>query len=371
MEKAETYLKKLFSTANIVVDGKNPWDIKVLNKKFYHRVLSNNKLGLGESYMDGWWECDDISEFICRALRANINNLIKPWKSIPLVIKSKLLNMQHKEKAHKDVGSHYNMGNILFQNMLDKRLTYSSGYWKNANNLDEAQEAKLELICKKIGLKPKMKVLDIGCGWGSFVKYACEKYDVKAVGITLSEKQVKLGHELCKDLPIEIRLKDYRDVNEKFDRIVSIGMVEHVGYKNYRNFMEVVSNNLHEDGIFLLHTIGSNNSDVGTDGWTNKYIFPNGALPSILELAKATEEIFVMEDWHNFSFDYSKTLDAWFDNFNKNWEGILSKVYDNKFYRMWKYYIQSFSGSFKARHSQLWQIVYSKNGVAGGYNSIR
>ena len=255
--------------------------------------------------------------------------------------------------------------------MLDKRLTYSCGYWKNSNNLDDAQEAKLELICKKMGLKPKMSVLDIGCGWGSFVKYACEKYDVKAVGITLAEEQAKLGAELCKGLPIEIRLQDYRDIAEKFDRIVSVGMIEHVGYKNYRNFMNVVRNNLEDDGLFLLHTIGSNISDVGTDGWTNKYIFPNGVLPSIYELAKATEKVFVMEDWHNLSFDYSKTLDAWFNNFNKNWNDNLSKVYDNRFYRMWKYYLQSFSGSFKARHNQLWQIVYSKNGVMGGYNSLR
>lgn len=371
MEKAENYFKRLFSSANIIVDGNNPWDIQVHNQNFYNRVLSNGKLGLGESYMDGWWECDDISEFISRALRSNINNMIKPWKCLPLVVKSKIFNLQYKAKAQKDVSSHYNKGDTLFQSMLDKRLTYSSGYWKNVNALDEAQEAKLELICNKIGLKPNMTVLDIGCGWGSFVKYAAEKYNVRAVGITLSEEQVKLGKELCKDLPIEIRLQDYRDVHEKFDRIVSIGMIEHVGYKNYRRFMEVVHNNLSDEGIFLLHTIGSNISDVGTDNWTNKYIFPNGVLPSICELAKATEKVFVMEDWHNFSFDYSKTLDAWFDNFNNNWEAKLSQIYDNRFYRMWKYYLQSFSGSFKSRHNQLWQIVYSKNGIVGGYNSLR
>jgi len=255
--------------------------------------------------------------------------------------------------------------------MLDKRLTYSCGYWKSASNLDEAQEAKLELVCKKIDLKEGMTILDIGCGWGSFVKYACEKYDVKAVGITLSEEQVKLGRELCKGYPIEIRLQDYRDINEKYDRIISIGMIEHVGVKNYDKFMQVVSRCLSDEGLFLLHTIGSNNSDICTDAWTNKYIFPNGMIPSIKQIARSTENIFVMEDWHNFGLDYSKTLEAWFRNFKSNWRGKLSEIYDERFYRMWKYYLQSFSGSFRARYNQLWQIMFSKSGIPNGYISHR
>ena len=213
--------------------------------------------------------------------------------------------------------------------------------------------------------------MDIGCGWASFIKYACEKYDIRALGITISEEQVKLGRELCKGLPIEIRLQDYREVRGVFDRIVSIGMIEHVGYKNYWQFMQAVNNNLHNDGLFLLHTIGSNNSDMCTDAWTNKYIFPNGMLPSLRQLTKAAENIFIIEDVHNFGYDYSKTLNAWYENFNRNWKEKLSKYYDDRFYRMWKYFLLSFSGSFKARYNQLWQIVFSKKGIIGGYSSCR
>jgi cyclopropane-fatty-acyl-phospholipid synthase len=270
-----------------------------------------------------------------------------------------------------DVGSHYNKGNLLFLNMLDKRLNNSCGYWKNAKTLDVAQEAKLELICRKIGLKRKMKILDIGCGRGSFIKYACEKYNVEAIGITLSKEQLKLGNEICKGLSAEIKLQDYREISGIYDRIVSIGMKEHVGYKNYEKFMMIVNNSLSDDELFLLHTIGSNNSDMCTDPWTNKYIFPTGMLPSTKQLAEAAENKFIIEDWHNFGFDYSKTLDAWYQNFNKNWKSKLSVLNDNKFYRMWKYYLLSFSGSFRARYNQLWQLVLSKNGIEGGYSPVR
>lgn len=371
MEKAEKFIKELLKIAGIKVNGTNKCDIIVHNPKFYNRVISEGLLGLGESYMEKWWDCESISEFIERAIRAKLQTKIKPWKFFFPYLKARVMNLQNKSKALEDVGSHYNKGNVLFENMLDKRLTYSCGYWKNAKNLDEAQEAKLDLICKKIGLENGMKILDIGCGWGSFVKYACENYDVKAVGITLAEEQVKLAKELCKDLPVEIRLQDYRDLDEKFDRIISIGMFEHVGNKNYKRFMKVVNKTLDDDGIFLLHTIGSNTSDVYTDAWTNKYIFPNGMLPSIKQIAEASEDIFVMEDWHNFGFDYSKTLEAWFENFNRNWNEKISKYYNETFYRMWKYYLQSFTGSFKARYNQLWQIVFSKNGITKGYVSLR
>jgi cyclopropane-fatty-acyl-phospholipid synthase len=371
MERTEAFIRNLLHSAGIEINGNSKSDIIVHNQNFYRKVFNYGKLGLGESYMNGWWDCEDLKELIYKILKADLQKKVFPLKFMFPVLKSKILNLHKKGKSAKDVGSHYNKGNLLFQNMLDKRLTYSCGYWKNSQNLDDAQEAKLELICKKIGLQDGMKILDIGCGWGSFVKFACEKYNVKAVGITLAEEQVKLAEQLCKDLPIEIRRQDYRDLNEKYDRIVSVGMIEHVGCKNYKKFMKIVSKNLNDDGIFLLHTIGSNNSAICTDAWTNKYIFPNGMLPSIKQLGEASENIFVMEDWHNFGIDYSKTLDEWFANFNKNWKDKLSEFYDERFYRMWKYYLQTFSGSFKARYNQLWQIVFSKNGIERGYLSLR
>jgi len=216
-----------------------------------------------------------------------------------------------------------------------------------------------------------MKVLDIGCGWSAFGKYAAEKYGVEVVGLTVSKEQVALGKELCKGLPVEFRLQDYREINEKFDRIVSVGMIEHVGYKNYKEYFQIAERNLEGDGLFLLHTIGEVRSTKNTDAWTHKYIFPNGMLPSISQLGKAIEGIFVMEDWHNIGADYDKTLMSWFDNFNNSWDKIKNK-YNERFYRMWKYFLLSSAGAFRARSkNQLWQIVLSKKGVLGGYNSVR
>ena len=237
---------------------------------------------------------------------------------------------------------HYDIGNDLYQLMLDKRMTYTCGYWKNAKNLEEAQEAKLDLICKKLGLKKGDKVLDIGCGWGSFAKYAAEKYGARVVGITVSKEQVELARKLCKGLPVEIRIQDYREVNEKFDHVVSIGMFEHVGYKNYRTFFKTVHKCLKDDGLFLLHTMGQRDSYPDFNHpdyhWVLKHIFPNGMIPSIKQIGKATEELFVMEDWHTFREDYDKTIMAWWNNFDKNWPKLRAK-YGDRFYRMWRFYV--------------------------------
>jgi len=362
--------KNLLKEAGIEINGNNPYDITIHNEKFYKRVLSKGSMGLGESYMDGWWDCDRLDEFFYRVLSSNLENRVGKLSMLPHVIKATIFNLESKRRAFQVGEKHYDIGNELYKNMLDKRMVYSCGYWKNANTLDEAQEAKLDLICKKLDLQPGMKILDIGCGWGSFVKYASEKYKVKVLGVTISKEQVKLGREICKGLPVEIRLQDYRELNEKFDRIISIGMFEHVGNKNYRTFMEVANRNLNNKGLFLLHTIGNNKSSIATDPWTEKYIFPNGILPSIKQIAKAFEGLFVMEDWHNFSADYDTTLMAWHKNFNNSWDKIKPN-YNERFFRMWNYYLLSCAGSFRARKNQLWQVVLSKNGVLGGYKSIR
>jgi cyclopropane-fatty-acyl-phospholipid synthase len=250
-------------------------------------------------------------------------------------------------------------------------MNYSCAYWKDAASLDEAQENKLELICRKLYLRPGMRVLDIGCGWGAFGKYSAKKYNVEVVGITVSKEQVELGRKLCVNLPVEFRLIDYRDVNEKFDRIVSVGMIEHVGYKNYRTFFEVAHKCLKDDGLFLLQTVGNIKSEKTHNLWTNKYIFPNGMTPSVAQLGKAMENLFVMEDWNNFGIDYDKTLMAWFNNFVTNWDKIKNK-YSDRFFRMWKYFLLSSAGSFRSRrYDQLWQIVLSKYGILGGYQSVR
>jgi cyclopropane-fatty-acyl-phospholipid synthase len=364
--------EETLALAGISINGNKPWDIRVSNDEFYRRAITEGELGVGESYMDNWWDVEKLDEFIFRILDARLDQKMQlKWSVLLRLVSARLYNMQSKRRAFIVGEKHYDLGNDLFQNMLDKRMNYSCAYWKNSQVLDEAQENKLELICQKIGLKPGIHVLDIGCGWSAFGKYATEKYDARVTGITVSNEQVVLGKILCDGLPVDIRLMDYRDLNEKYDRIVSVGMIEHVGYKNYRTFFEIASKCLKKDGLFLLHTIGTNTSEESLGLWSQKYIFPNGMLPSVAQLGKAIENLFILEDWHSFGQDYDKTLLAWYKNFDTGWEKIKDQ-YSERFYRMWKYYLLSSAGSFRTRKkSQLWQIVLSKNGVKGGYESIR
>lgn len=363
--------QEVLSLADVKINDSRPWDIKVHNEDFYARVLAGGSLALGESYMDGWWDCKALDQFFDRLLTARLDKKVKNLKQVVgAVVKAKLLNLQNKRRAYHIGKHHYDAGNDLYQNMLDKYMCYSCGYWKNAKTLDKAQENKLDLICKKLKLKPGMKVLDIGCGWGSFARFAAKKYKVKVTGITVSNEQVKLGKALCKGLPVKILLQDYRSLKEKFDRIVSVGMFEHVGVKNYKTYMKVAHRSLKTGGLFLLHTIGGLTSVTSTDPWIGKYIFPNSILPSPRQIAKASEGLFVLEDWHSFGADYDKTLMAWYKNFKKSW-GKIKHNYDHRFYRMWEYYLLCCAGSFRSRKNQLWQVVLSKEGVRGGYDSIR
>jgi len=363
-------VKKILDFGGITIDGSKEYDIKVNNDSFYKRVLADGSLGLGESYMDGWWDCERIDLMIEKMINSNIREKVLNWRLLPGILSALILNVGNRSKAFNIGEKHYDAGNDLYEKMLDKRMVYTCAYWKNASSLDEAQEGKLDLICRKLGLKKGMKVLDIGCGWGSFAKYAAEKYQVEVVGVTVSKEQVKLAEKRCKGLPVKIRLQDYRDIDEKFDRIVSVGMFEHVGYKNYKAYMQVVSRCLKDDGLFLLHTIGGNSSKIKGEPWLDKYIFPGGMIPSIKQIGKSIEKKFVMEDFHNFGFDYYTTLMEWYKNFDSNWDKIKHN-YNERFYRMWKFYLLLCAGGFKSRHLQLWQIVLSKKGVEGGYNSIR
>lgn len=369
-KKFKAAVQDILSHAGIKIDGNDSWDIKVHDERLYQRVLAHGSLGLGESYMDGWWDCEKLDEFFYRVTKANLKERVSRRTLFVDIFKAKFLNLQNKKRATSVGIRHYEIGNELYRNMLDKRMNYSCGYWKDVDNLDYAQLAKLDLICKKVKLKAGMKVLDIGCGWGSFAKYAAETYDVSVVGVTVSKEQIKLGQELCQGLPVEIRLQDYRDIKEKYDVIVSIGMFEHVGYKNYKLFMEKTAGYLNDNGLFLLHTIGRNEFAAAQEPWFNKYIFPNAITPTAAQITAACENVFVIEDWHNFGADYDKTLMAWHENFINNWDKIKDD-YDDRFKRMWVYYLLSCAGGFRSRKSQLLQIVLSKEGIPGGYNSIR
>ena len=363
--------QKILDFADIKINGSRPWDIQVHNPNFYSRVLTGGNLALGESYMDGWWDCKKIDQLIYRVLKAQLDKKVKGSKNLFwLFLKTHLINPQSRSRAFIVGQKHYDISNELYHYMLDKRMNYSCGYWKNAKTLDKAQEAKLDLICKKLKLKPGMTVLDIGCGWGSFAKYAAQKYKVKVLGVTISKEQAKLARKLCKGLDVEFRLQDYRDLKQKFDRIVSIGMFEHVGHKNYDEFFKVANRCLKDDGLFLLHSIATSVSTTHTDPWTEKYIFPNGMLPSAVQITKSYEKLFQLEDWHNIGVYYDPTLMAWHKNFNKAWPKLKSK-FDERFFRMWNYYLLTCAGSFRAHQNQLWQIVFSKFGSQVPYESLR
>ena len=364
-------IHEILASAGIAINGTMPWDLCINDERFYHRVMIDGSLGLGESYMDGWWDCERIDEFFHRIMPMDPQKKIRnDWLLLSRSLYTSLVNPSRKSRAFVIAEKHYDIGNDLFTKMLDKRMVYSCGYWLDAADLDEAQEKKLDLACRKLGLKPGDKVLDIGCGWGGFARYAAERYGVQVVGITVSRMQLELGMKLCEGLPVELRLQDYRDLDETFDHIVSIGMFEHVGALNHRSYMEVVHRCLKDDGLSLLHTIGDRRSDKVNDPWMGKYIFPNSLIPSMGQIGAAVDDLFIIEDVHNFGFYYDRTLMSWFDNFDRHWDS-LKESYGERFYRMWKYYLLSSAGSFRARSSQVWQIVLSKRGVPGGYSAVR
>ncbi|WP_291097856.1 MULTISPECIES: cyclopropane fatty acyl phospholipid synthase [unclassified Flavobacterium] len=371
MNKYKAAVQELISETGITINGNKPYDIQVHNPKFYQRVLSQGSLGVGESYMEGWWDCEDLDTFFNKIFTNGIEKKLQNnWKFILLALKAKIFNLQTKSKALQSIAHHYDIGNLFYKNMLDPLMMYSCGYWEGASTLSEAQEQKLKLICEKLQLKPGQKILDIGCGWGGFAYYAAKNYKVNVVGITISTEQQKLAIERCKGLDVEIRFQDYRDIDEQFDRIVSIGMLEHVGYKNYGKFMKIINKNLTDNGLCLLHFIASNKTDLNTDPWFHKYIFPSGLIPSLTQIGKAMEEKLLLEDLHNIGLHYYYTLMAWQENFKKSRDS-LKKEYNETFYRMWNFYLATSAASFRSRRLNLWQIVVAKPSFQKEYKSVR
>jgi cyclopropane-fatty-acyl-phospholipid synthase len=363
-------VESLLDLADVRLNGDRPWDIAVHNDAACRRWIAQGSLGFGESYMDGWWDAPRLDELIMRLVRARIDEQVLTVRDILAGLAARLLNFQTARRAYEVGRRHYDVGNRLYQMMLGERMIYSCAYWKNARTLDEAQEAKLDLVCRKLGIVPAMRVLDIGCGWGGAARFVAERYGAHVTGITISREQARLAVDNCRGLPVDIRLQDYRSLDGQYDRIFSIGMFEHVGHKNYGTYMNVVRRLLRPDGLFLLHTIGNNRSVHDTDAWIQRYIFPNSMLPSAEQIGRAIDNCLVLEDWHNFGFDYDRTLMSWWSRFDESWDQLKGD-YDNTFYRMWKYYLLSCAGSFRARSIQLWQVVLSPGGVPGGYASIR
>jgi cyclopropane-fatty-acyl-phospholipid synthase len=363
MDADKKIIEQLLSEIGIRVNGPDPWDIQIRDERFFSRVLKEKSLGLGESYMEGWWDCLRIDEFICRLLKGNLEKKIRGnLKTFLFNLAARIFNFQSPKRSDIIARKHYNLGNDLFFSFLDPFNQYSCAYFQGTDDLAEAQRKKIDLVCRKIGLQASDHVLDIGCGWGGFAHYAAEYYGCTVEAINISDEQIRYALESCENLPVKIHRKDYREIKGSFDKIVSIGMFEHVGKKNYRTFMKVAHRCLKDTGIFLLHTIGGNVSQVNCDPWINRYIFPNGMLPSMNQIAKEAENLFVIEDVHNLGTHYEKTLLSWNDRFQKAWPR-LSGRYDRIFKRMWEYYLLSCAGAFRARDIQVWQIVMTKPGL--------
>jgi cyclopropane-fatty-acyl-phospholipid synthase len=366
----DTWLSKEYAArlarADILINGPRGWDMQVLKPQVFRRCLTHGTLGLGEAYVEGWWDAYRLDEFFEHLIDARLDESLVnlPRRFAALIATCR--NLQGLTRARRVAEQHYDLSNDLYRAMLGPRMVYTCGYWANATDLDTAQEHKLDLVCQKLALRPGMKVLDIGCGWGSFAKYAAERYGVEVVGVTISREQALLARDMCRGQPIEIRLQDYREINEKYDRIASLGMFEHVGRKNYREYMDTVRRCLRPNGLFLLHTIGRNHQGVGIDPWVTKYIFPNSEIPTLARIVEALDRRFIVEDLHNFGTDYARTLHAWFDNFSQAWPNLADRL-PPQFFRLWKYYLMLFAGVFRARGLQTWQFVLSPHGVREGY----
>ena len=365
------WAKNLLASAGIDINGPRPFDIQIFNPDLYKNVLARGSLAFGEAYMNGWWDCKKLDEFFGRLLSADLSHKI--GVSLPEMwyfAASRLLNLQSYARAFEVGKKHYDLGNDFFAAMVGPSMVYSCGYWRNAKTLNTSQYAKLDLICRKLGLKPGQKVLDIGSGFGAFARHAAKQYGAQVVGVTVSEKQLEFSTHYCQGLPVEFRLQDYHQVNEKFDHIVSIGMFEAVGPKNFRAFMQIARRCLKENGIFLLQTIGTLKPSNHVNPWINKYIFPNGYIPHLAQITSSIEGLFVIEDLHNFGADYDKTLMAWHKNFEAHWPTFKTE-YGETFYIMWRYCLLSCAVAFRSRSLQLWQIVVSPHGVFGGYKAVR
>jgi len=367
---AKTRLSALLSPAGVAIDGSAPYDLRVHDERAFSRILAAGSLGLGESFMDGWWSADRLDELAFRIFRAGLDRTAADPGRLVRKLAAWVLPRGRRARAFVVGERHYDSGNDLFAWMLDRRMIYSCAYWKDAATLEEAQERKLDLVCRKAGLKPGQKVLDIGCGWGGFARFAAERHGVEVTGVTVSKEQVGPARERVRGLPVEIRLQDYRELSGRFDAVVSLGMFEHVGPRHHRTFLRQARRCLADDGLLVLHTIGASETTAAPDPWIEKYIFPETHLPSLAQIARAAEGLFVVEDVHNFGAHYDRTLMAWEENVEAHREAVAER-YGERFLRMWRFYLLSCAGSFRARHVQLYQLVLSPSGVRGGWDSVR
>jgi cyclopropane-fatty-acyl-phospholipid synthase len=368
-----TLLQGLADDAGFRFDGDDPWDIRVVDGRLFRRILADGSLGFGEAYIEGWWECERLDQLFDRLLSADADQRVYGWLPVRMlgdVLRHSLVNLQSSRRAFKVGEHHYDIGNDVFEAMLDSTMSYSCAYWQQAQTLEQAQRAKLDMICRKLELKSGERLLDIGCGWGGLARHAAEHYGVEVFGITVSKEQLGLARERCAGLPVTLELMDYRQISGRFDKVVSVGMFEHVGPKNYDTYFDIAARLLEDQGLLLLHTIGNHLTSRTIDPWIEKYVFPNGWLPSAAQIARAVEGRLLIEDWHNFGPDYDRTLMAWWQNFERAWPTLADK-YGERFHRLWRYYLLCCAGVFRSRQGQLWQVVLAKRARRGTYRSVR
>jgi cyclopropane-fatty-acyl-phospholipid synthase len=370
MASPEQLLRDMLQVADVQINGPRLEDLQVHHRAFFSRVLRQGTLGLGEAYMDGWWDCQALDVAFYKILRAGLRNRVSRLHMLSAGLRARFGNGQSRRQSQRVARLHYDLGNGFYQDMLDPWMQYTCAYWRRAKNLAAAQEHKLDLVCRKLQLKEGEHILELGGGWGGFARFAAQRYGCHVTSYNISAEQARFAREWNRDLPVVVIQKDYRDAVGQFDKVVSIGLCEHVGYKNHRRFFQVQERCLKEDGLMLLHTIGRRRSARTCDPWIGKYIFPGGLLPSLEQLAAASEGIFVLEDLQNLGADYDRTLMAWYQAFIDHWPAHRERL-GERFFRMWSYYLLSCAGAFRARDLQLWQMVFSRKGVEGGYLPVR
>ncbi len=374
---ARQRITELLAHADIAVGGDRPWDFRVLDERVYERILAEGSLGAGEAFMDGWWQTVRLDEFFSRLLGARLDERIRRPSVLWALLLSRFVNRQDRRRSKRVAEQHYDLSNRLYQAMLGPTMQYTCAYYgadAALADLDSAQRAKLALVAAKLHLRPGMRVLELGGGFGELARYLAADHGCEVTSYNISRRQVEFARARCQGLPVEIRLEDYREaagLTESFDRVVSVGLMEHVGPRNHRGFFELVRARLTADGLALVHTIGGNVSKTRADDWIDRYIFPGGVIPSAAQMSRASEGLLVLEDWHNFGPDYDRTLMAWWDNFHAAWPELkAADGLDDRFFRMWRYYLQSCAGAFRARTLQLWQMVFSRGGLPR-YEPIR
>ena len=352
-------------------ENKNPIVLKILDKKLHYKLLFRPDLYFGEAYSDGdiIFENGTLSDFLDLALMNIGRNELNMFSKIINKLSGSyryLTNFNFIKKSRMNVAHHYDLSDDLYDLFLDPKRQYSCGYFKNENDtLAAAQNNKIQHIIKKLNIKPNQKVLDIGCGWGSLAIDIAKSTNCEVTGITLSENQFNYCVKKAKDLNLEnqvtFKLIDYRELNEKFDRIVSIGMFEHVGRKFYKKFFKQIEKLLNKNGVSLIHTIGSVNPPRDPHPWITKYIFPGGYTPSLSEVTTPIEKAgLIVSDIEVLKLHYSHTLRHWKENCIKN-KAKITEMFDERFFRMWEFYLAGCEIAFKWGDQVVYQFQLTKN----------